>query len=601
MSDVRFLLFGVFLCCFISPATYLNGQGLQASARLLSLDFNRDNQWNPLSENLKFPSGGGLFIGTAKSRYLTIGGDLRIGQVTNAKDELIVETEGENIFSLTGAVKVQHTGSRFWLKPFLQVGVGAQVITNEDGIKPAINLGAGMDIKLFKNIYLNVGSSFSREISRNRFFLDYGVGLTFALLDDQSNEEKIDNLMSEADDDFDGDGIADVDDQCPDLPGHLASGGCPDKDADGIADHLDNCPDEAGLVSNNGCPMFAEEDEIIMNDGSISTSADNGTEILDTVSNLNIEEIQEIDTNFYDVVETTPINSHSDIVEQVEDTSTIEITTPEIVEIEEETDRSYVVDSVEDSLLIADKGETNSVATDEKEDIRDGQVVEIENVDTIQQPLPPVSMDGNEPSQEVATSDRKGNGNAEMEVNRDELNTPKEENQVGAKSTFIDSDADGIADDIDKCPNLPGTLDNQGCPVSDDQPSTNLEMTSKTSASNVISESSFLQAQVHFPVGLASIRPQDIPALEGVAQIVESKPNCQLEIYGHTDSDGSNELNDLLSKRRAHACYLYLVYLGVNPNQMTYHGYGELQPVTSNVTAEGKYINRRVAFRLVAK
>ena len=54
--------------------------------------------------------------------------------------------------------------------------------------------------------------------------------------------------------DSDGDGIADKDDTCPDKAGLRATGGCPDVDGDGVIDSKDNCPNDAGLVSFNGCP-----------------------------------------------------------------------------------------------------------------------------------------------------------------------------------------------------------------------------------------------------------------------------------------------------------------------------------------------------------
>ena len=54
--------------------------------------------------------------------------------------------------------------------------------------------------------------------------------------------------------DTDGDGIDDVDDECPEEAGFEFLYGCPDKDGDSIADHKDSCPDEIGPASNDGCP-----------------------------------------------------------------------------------------------------------------------------------------------------------------------------------------------------------------------------------------------------------------------------------------------------------------------------------------------------------
>lgn len=57
--------------------------------------------------------------------------------------------------------------------------------------------------------------------------------------------------------DTDGDGIPDVEDLCPDVPGPRANGGCPvltDKDGDGVSDDIDRCPDVPGPRANFGCP-----------------------------------------------------------------------------------------------------------------------------------------------------------------------------------------------------------------------------------------------------------------------------------------------------------------------------------------------------------
>lgn len=69
-----------------------------------------------------------------------------------------------------------------------------------------------------------------------------------------------------ADNDRDKDGVVNAEDVCPDLPGGLATQGCPDKDADGIADANDLCPREAGTLANNGCPVRDKDNDGIKDD-----------------------------------------------------------------------------------------------------------------------------------------------------------------------------------------------------------------------------------------------------------------------------------------------------------------------------------------------
>ncbi|HSB92106.1 MAG TPA: OmpA family protein [Flavitalea sp.] len=65
--------------------------------------------------------------------------------------------------------------------------------------------------------------------------------------------------------DKDKDGVPDIDDECPTLPGALLTHGCPDRDGDGVADVQDRCPEVAGLVSNNGCPFVDNDNDGIEN------------------------------------------------------------------------------------------------------------------------------------------------------------------------------------------------------------------------------------------------------------------------------------------------------------------------------------------------
>jgi OOP family OmpA-OmpF porin len=70
---------------------------------------------------------------------------------------------------------------------------------------------------------------------------------------------------------------------------------------------------------------------------------------------------------------------------------------------------------------------------------------------------------------------------------------------------------------------------------------------------------------------------------------------------GHTDSDGSNADNQLLSQRRANAVKAYLVKHGINTNRIQTSGKGESSPVASNTTVEGKAKNRRVDIDVVGR
>jgi OOP family OmpA-OmpF porin len=73
----------------------------------------------------------------------------------------------------------------------------------------------------------------------------------------------------------------------------------------------------------------------------------------------------------------------------------------------------------------------------------------------------------------------------------------------------------------------------------------------------------------------------------------------QILVEGHTDSTGPRVYNQALSERRAQSVKVFLEQQGVAPNLIKTEGYGELQPVASNATAEGRGQNRRVAVEVI--
>lgn len=75
-------------------------------------------------------------------------------------------------------------------------------------------------------------------------------------------------------------------------------------------------------------------------------------------------------------------------------------------------------------------------------------------------------------------------------------------------------------------------------------------------------------------------------------------PAYQLSIQGHTDSQGKDEFNLNLSKKRAKSCYDYLLLRSIDAKRIEHDGLGETKPIASNKTAQGRVLNRRVEFVL---
>jgi len=101
-------------------------------------------------------------------------------------------------------------------------------------------------------------------------------------------------------------------------------------------------------------------------------------------------------------------------------------------------------------------------------------------------------------------------------------------------------------------------------------------------------------SDVLFDTGKYALRPLAREKLAKISGIVLAYPSLTLGIEGNTDSVGSDAYNQGLSERRAEAVRSYLVQQGVPESSMTAKGLGEIQPIASNSTAEGRQQNRRV-------
>ncbi len=135
-----------------------------------------------------------------------------------------------------------------------------------------------------------------------------------------------------------------------------------------------------------------------------------------------------------------------------------------------------------------------------------------------------------------------------------------------------DDDNDGVNNCLDQCP---GTIagakvDAHGCPIS-------LEIKG-----------------VQFKYDSAELTPNAKVILDGVAKSLMAYPlKNDLDVQGHTSSEGTDAYNQRLSQKRSQSVANYLKHKGVS-NKLTAHGYGESHPIADNSTEEGRSHNRRV-------
>ncbi|MBO6533490.1 MAG: OmpA family protein [Allomuricauda sp.] len=147
-----------------------------------------------------------------------------------------------------------------------------------------------------------------------------------------------------------------------------------------------------------------------------------------------------------------------------------------------------------------------------------------------------------------------------------------------------DSDGDGVLDKDDQCPEVAGTVANNGCPEVTEEVQKQLNDYART---------------ILFDTGKSSIKAESTSVMVDIIQILNEYPTAKFTVEGHTDSVGSDQLNQKLSEERANSVRNFLIDKGIDAGRLTAIGYGEEKPIATNNTRAGRAQNRRVEINLV--
>lgn len=114
-----------------------------------------------------------------------------------------------------------------------------------------------------------------------------------------------------------------------------------------------------------------------------------------------------------------------------------------------------------------------------------------------------------------------------------------------------------------------------------------------------IQRDNFVFEPIYFDYDKAEIRTEHNDYLNRLIRVVKGHTDLRVLVTGHTDSDGSDQYNDELSKRRAQAIIDYFVAHGLKADRLQFDFKGEKAPADNNSTPEGRQRNRRVDFKFI--
>jgi outer membrane protein OmpA-like peptidoglycan-associated protein len=110
-----------------------------------------------------------------------------------------------------------------------------------------------------------------------------------------------------------------------------------------------------------------------------------------------------------------------------------------------------------------------------------------------------------------------------------------------------------------------------------------------------------ISSEVLFPVGSSALSPHGVDKVREVGNVLKSYPESDVYIRGYSSSEGDEQSNFELSRRRAQVVRNELIAAGIAPSRLSAEGMGSSNPVASNATEAGRVQNRRVELHVVPR
>ncbi|WP_165733757.1 OmpA family protein [Polaribacter sp. 20A6] len=150
----------------------------------------------------------------------------------------------------------------------------------------------------------------------------------------------------------------------------------------------------------------------------------------------------------------------------------------------------------------------------------------------------------------------------------------------------IDTDGDGVMDAKDLCPNTPGPVENRGCPKQE-----------AVAPVNITQQIGLLATSIYFDTNKDDIKLISYSTIDQIITLMKKIPDVKFVIEGHTDDRNSDRYNLYLSQRRTESVRKYMIKRGISSDRLKPVGYGESRPKFSNENAGGRQLNRRVEIK----
>ncbi len=157
-----------------------------------------------------------------------------------------------------------------------------------------------------------------------------------------------------------------------------------------------------------------------------------------------------------------------------------------------------------------------------------------------------------------------------------------------------DTDGDGIMDSADSCPKIPGVAINGGCP-----PEPKKKVVIATPDIEAIRSINFTMREIKFVTDSDAITDNSSIKIDEAVAFAKGYPTTVFLISGYTDNRGTASYNQRLSERRAKRVYELMIKRGIDASRLQYIGRGEVDPIASNDTKDGRRLNRRVEISVI--